>query len=430
MTSPGIFDLIVIGAGPGGYTVAAEAAASGLSVALIEKELPGGTCLNRGCIPTKALCHSAADCPDTPYTEAIARKDEVVTSLRQGVESLISKTTVYKGEALIRPQHIVEVNGETLTAPRIIIATGSAPATLPIEGAALTLDSTDMLSLTELPESIAIIGGGVIGMEFASMLNLRGVKVTVIEYCKEILPAFDPDIAKRLRMSLKKRGVEFVTSAAVTAVSRVDDSTFQVDYTSKDKPKSLTAQKVLMAVGRKAVVPRGAEESGIVLDRRGFIVTDNNMQTSVEGIFAIGDVNGRCLLAHAAEAQGRKVLGLPVDLAIIPSVAFTNPPCSMVGMTPAQCEASGFKPLAASATYYSNGYAVATGQTEGMVKMLFHPESLKLVGCSITGAGADLMIATPAMAMLAGADLKAMQSLVYAHPTLSEILSTAARNLQ
>ena len=425
-TTPQLFDLIIIGGGPGGYTTAAEAAASGLSVALIEKDNLGGTCLNQGCIPTKSLCHSAAEA--SPLAEAMEMKVKVVETLRKGIASLLAKVTLFKGEAEMEPDHCVRVDGELLFAPKIIIATGSYAATLPIPGADLAFTSTEMLSLTNLPRSLAIIGGGVIGMEFASMMCDWGVEVTVIEYCPEILPPFDRDIAKRLRMILKRRGVNIITAAGVTAISKDEDEKFSVTYSTKGKEKSVTADLVLMAVGRRALLPKGLDKAGVTTDKRGFIITDNDMLTSAPGIYAIGDVNGRCLLAHAAEAQGRKVIGLPVNLDVIPAVAFTNPPCATVGMTQTECEASGFTPLVGSSTFHSNGYAVATGKTDGMVKLLFHPDTKKLLGCSMVGAGADLMIASLAMALNLGATLGDMQSMVFAHPTLGETISAAARN--
>lgn len=230
-------DLLIIGAGPGGYETAVHGAARGLSVTLIEKGELGGTCLNRGCIPTKALCRSAEvaltvaeasefgivntdNTPQVDFEAVMARKDKVVSELREGVATLLSGVSIIRGEGRFISPCEVEAGGETYTAGRIIIATGSAPSALGIPGSELAMTSDEILSLDKLPHSLAIIGGGVIGLEFASVMSAFGVDVTVLEYCKEILPPFDAEVAKRLRMSLKKRGISIITDALVTSIER------------------------------------------------------------------------------------------------------------------------------------------------------------------------------------------------------------------
>lgn len=421
------FDLIIIGAGPGGYTTAARAAADGRRVAIVERDHLGGTCLNRGCIPTKVICHGAE--AGEAFAAIAARRAEVIDQLREGVATVLSGVTVIHGNAIFADAHTIAVEGpdETeITAPEIVIATGSAPAALPIPGADLAMSSDDLLALDELPASLAIIGGGVIGMEFASALNALGVKVTVIEYCPEILPAVDAEVAKRLRMTLKRRGIDIHTGAAVTALSE-SEGDVTVSFTVKGKEKSVQAAATLMAVGRKPVVPQGAVEVGITLNRRGFIETDDRFMTSVEGVYAIGDVNGKCLLAHAAEAQGNCVLGIPVNLDVIPAVCFTSPAVATVGLTAAQAREQGYEPRETSATFRSNGYALAIGEPDGMVKMVTDASTGHMLGCHICGAHAADLIAEPALAIAHGLTAADIATTVHAHPTLSETVAHAAR---
>lgn len=432
-------DIIIIGAGPGGYETAAEAAAEGLSTIIIERGEPGGTCLNRGCIPTKALCRSAQVALDVKesaafgvniesysldYAVAVTRKNEIVARLQQGVEASIAKCTVVHGETRFTDSHTVSVGDETFTAPKIIIATGSAPARLPIPGAELAIDSDTLLSMKELPKSIAIIGGGVIGMEFASILNAFGTEVTVIEYCKEILPPFDKDVSKRLKTSLSKRGVNIITSAAVTEIL----PGYKVIYEAKGKAGEVVADLVVMAVGRRPVIPQGTEEAGITTGRRGIEVNENFM-TSVEGVYAIGDVNGRCMLAHAASAQGRHVLGKKVALNVVPSAVFTTPECAMVGKTEEQCKEQGLSIKTAKALFRGNGKAVAMGEDEGIVKMIMDADSKQILGCHICGPHAADLIQEIALAMAENLTVDAIADTVHGHPTLGEAVQQAARML-
>lgn len=430
-------DIIIIGAGPGGYATAAEAAADGLSVVIVERDQPGGTCLNRGCIPTKALCRSAevaetvahaADFGIEPeavtvnYAVAAARKDEVVAALREGVVAELRDCRLVYGEARFVAADTVEVGDEQFTAPKIIVATGSRPAALPVPGAELAVDSDFMLAASTLPESIVIIGGGVIGMEFASILASFGVKVTVVEYCREILPQFDAEIAKRLRMSLKRKGINIITSAAVKAI--YDGPV--VEYESKGKPGSVQAETVLMAVGRVPVIPEGLTELGVTMNRKAIAVNDR-METSVPGIFAVGDVNGLCMLAHAAEAQGRVALGKEQRLDVIPSAVFTVPECAMVGSTEEQCKARGLDIKVGKATYRANGKALAMGEPDGLVKIIADASTGDVLGCHICGAHAADLIQEAALAMGAGLTVQQIAGTVHGHPTLGEVVKNAAR---
>lgn len=434
-------DLIVIGAGPGGYELAAKAAERGLAVTLIERDLLGGTCLNCGCIPTKALCRSAEvlatirngseygisiDGLNVDYAAAVARKDRIVEQLREGIESLLSKVDIVRGEARFVSVSVVRVGDEEYTAPNIIVATGSKPAVLPVDGAGMAMSSDDILSMTQLPGSIAIIGGGVIGLEFASILNAYGVEISVVEYCKEILPGFDADIAKRLRQLLSRRGVRFVTGAQVTALS--DDGVLH--YQAKGKDQILAAEKILMAVGRKPVIPDGLDEF-VEIGPRG-VVTDCDFRTSTDGIYAIGDVNGRCMLAHAATAQGLHVLDVITDHkpeirdSVIPAAVFTDPEVAMVGATEDSLAASGAGYAVAKAMYRSNGKALAIGANDGFVKLIYDLTDRSVLGCHIIGAHASDLIHEVAVAINAGLPVDILQSTIHAHPSLSELINQAA----
>lgn len=434
-------DLLIIGAGPAGYELAAEASRKGMSVIIVERDLPGGTCLNRGCIPTKALCRSAQIALDVregapfgvtvdpsavtlDYARAVERKDEVVTVLREGVAMALAKSRVVVGDARFVDPHTVEIEGETFTAPRIVIATGSAPASLPIPGAELAINSDALLSLTSLPRRVSIIGGGVIGMEFASIISAFGCEVTVIEYCKEILPPFDKDIAKRLRQALGRRGVNIIVGAAVTAI----EPGFTVCYESKGKQLTVEADAVVMAVGRRPVIPDGATEVGIECTRRG-ITVDASFQTSVPGVYAVGDVNGICMLAHAATAQALSVIGEKSDMAVIPAAVFTTPECAMVGLTEEQCKAEGIDYRSAKSLFRANGKATAMAENDGMVKMIIDAPSRRILGCHICGPHAADLISEVALAMTAGLPVDALVRTIHAHPTLGEAVQAAARML-
>ncbi len=448
-------DLIIIGAGPGGYETAVRAAKAGLQVVVIEKEHLGGTCLNAGCIPTKCLCHSAEDLPpslsqgrgeetSSYLAEAIARKNEVVEKLKAGVAQLMKTPgiTLVEGEARFVNQHTIAVgqmvNGQwsmvnEFTSPNIIIATGSVTKFLPIPGAHAegVLTSTEMLNLTTLPQRLTIIGGGVIGLEFASIFQAMGSKVTVIEFCKEVLPLFDRDLAKRLRTSLKKRGIEFHTSAAAKEIH--EGTPLVVDFEEKGKLQSVEADVVLMAVGRAANLNSlNLADVGIETTPRG-IVVDEHMQTNVPGIYAIGDVNGLIQLAHAASAQGKVALNHILNSSprggwegtLIPSAVFTVPEAAMVGQTEEQLEEAGIEYQTHKSMYRANGKALAMEAEDGLVKILTDNEG-KILGCHILGAHASDLIHEATLAMRLGATIHDIADTVHAHPSLSEILLAAA----
>ncbi|MBD5316141.1 MAG: dihydrolipoyl dehydrogenase [Bacteroides sp.] len=433
-------DLIVIGSGPGGYPAAAAAAAQGRKVTVIERGLPGGTCLNRGCIPTKCLARTAEVAltareaagfgiltgeTRVDYGRAVDRKNEVIAGLREGVKSMLAGVETVEGEARIvsgEPLQVA-VGNDVYTAPQVIIATGSEPVRLNIPGAELAMTSDEILELRELPASLAVIGGGVIGLEFASIFAALGVEVTVIEYCKEVLPPFDSEIAKRLRMALKKRGVSFILGAEVTAMR----PGIEIDYTAKDKTGYVVAEAVLMAVGRKAVIPAGTTEAGVEITRRGISVNPQTMESSVKGLYAVGDVNGLCQLAHAATAQGLRAVGEDVDLEPVPSAVFTVPEAAMSGLTEAQAEAAGYKVKIGKATFRSNGKALAEGDAEGMVKVVIDADTDRILGAHILGLHAADLIHELSLAIAAGVTAGQLHKAVHAHPTLAETVAHACK---
>ncbi len=442
-------DLIIIGAGPGGYETALLAARRGMTVALFEQAAVGGTCLNEGCIPTKALCRTAemvtnfksaqefgiADasfCID--FGTVMARKRAVVEQLRSGVETLLNNPKIHlvRGKARFVDNLTVEAEGERVKANDIIIATGSSPATLPIEGATLdgVLTSREILELESVPRRLCVIGAGVIGLEFASVFNALGSEVTVVEYAKEILPHFDSDLAKRLRQSLGKRGIKIETQAAVKSIAQTGGG-LTVAYDRKGKEQTVEADKVLMAVGRKANVGSlNLDDIGVEYNRRG-IVVDNCMQTSVPHIYAIGDVNGKMMLAHVATAQGIRVINVimgKVDdlrLDVIPSAVFTMPEVGMVGLTEDDCKERGILYTTKKAFFRANGKAVCLGETDGYAKLIVDNND-KLLGCHIYGPHAADLVQEACALITTDAPLSTLQSIVHPHPTLSEILHSAA----
>lgn len=435
------FDNIIIGAGPAGMRANAIARQRNESVCIIERSHVGGTCLNRGCIPTKALVQSAATVAamatanrygaivDGPlradYSIAATRKDEVVTAMRQGAASATaaSGSTVMQGDARLIDASTVAVADSMIRADkRIIIATGSMPATLPLPGADLAITSDDFLRLTQLPASLTIIGGGVIGLECACIAHAFGCHVTVVEYCRELLPGLDADMAKRLRSMLSRSGVNVAVGAQVTSLAPAPDGAITVNYTDRRGSGSATSEMVLMATGRRPVVPDGAATIGLAVTPKG-IVVDKAMATNVEGILAIGDCNGQLMLAHAASAQAEVALGMRKSVDAVPSVVFTSPECAQVGtLTAAEPNSL----LVAKAMYGANGMAAAMGQTDGFVKVAADAASRRIVGCCAIGAGADAIVQEAAIAIAAEWTIDDLRSRpVFAHPTLSEMLVAA-----
>ena len=446
-------DIIIIGAGPGGYETAVEAAANGLSTTIIEAAMPGGTCLNEGCIPTKTLCKSAevadtlADAANLGFevsysanwNRVMERKSEVVGKLVSGVEFLLRNKliTYVKGTARFVDAHTVAVGDETYSAPNIVIATGSVTKYLPIEGLHLpgVITSREILNIDHIPEKMVIIGGGVIGLEFASIFRSFGTEITVVEYAKEILPNFDTDISKRLKAALKARGIEIINSAAVTGVSEGAEG-LEVHYQLKGADKSVSAPLVLLAVGRAANVGSlNLAEVGIEFSPRG-ITTNEFMETNVAGVYAIGDVNGRCMLAHAAVAQGKVALhhimgdddkSAGIRLDIMPAAVFTHPEAATVGLSEDQCKAQGIEYAAKKSMYGGNGKALSMNEPTGICKLIIDASSRRILGCHILGAHAADIVQEATALINCNATIDTMLDTIHPHPTLSEVLMEAAK---
>lgn len=443
-------DIIIIGAGPGGYETALGAAARGKSVTLINGGRLGGTCLNEGCIPTKCMVKDAevvrtlreahefsADNVtfDIDYNRILARKTKVVDTLRDGIASMLkrAKVTVVDGKGEFKDAHTVTVNGEEYDADYIIIATGSRSKSLPIPGAdkEWVLDSTGILNLEFVPESLVVVGGGVIGMEFASVFSSLGSKVTVIEYMKQILPPFDSDIAKRLKQSMGKQGVEIITGAAVKRIEQNSFYQIETTYELKGEEKTVTSSNVLMAVGRAANVEGlGLEKAGVEFTPRGISVNDD-MQTNIPHIYAIGDVNARMMLAHVASAQGKRALnhicGVKdnIRLDVVPSAVFTYPECGMTGLTEEECKSRGIKVNIGKGLYRSNGKALALGEPDGICKLIFDAESDRLIGAHVMGAEAALITQQCSDMITYGKTRHEIAETIFGHPTLSEVILAA-----
>ena len=421
-------DLLIIGAGPGGYETAVEAAKRGMKVTIINDGPLGGVCLNDGCIPTKTFCHFAGK---EDFAAVAARKEAVVNQLRNGVAYLLKNPniTVVEGKVSFMDANTVVANGKEHQAQDIIIATGSKPAILPIPGADLpfVLDSTDVLNLKELPESICVIGGGVIGLEMASYLLRFGVEVTVLEYAPQVLTNFDAEIVKRLKQLLTKQGVKIETDARVTAI---DEEGF-VTYQKGEKENEVVCDQVLMVVGRiPNIEGLNLEAAGVEITKKG-IVTDDNMQTNVPHIYAIGDVNGRMMLAHVATFQGYRALNHiqgradKIRFDLVPSAVFTIPECATVGLTEAQCDDEELDYKVCKVPFGAVGKAVAMGETDGFCKLIVDNEQRTIIGCHIMGSHASDLIQEVVTLMNLNVTIDDAADMIHAHPTLSEIIQIA-----
>ncbi len=445
-------DLLIIGSGPGGYRTASYAAKNGLHVTIIEKDQLGGTCLNAGCIPTKCLAHDAEvriaalssldTLPSLDFVKVMERKNGVLNQLREGINTLLNQPNInlIKGEAHFVSDHIVEVGDRKIEAKNIIIATGSQAKLPPFINREDYLNSptlkrsvvtsTELLSIDELPKQLVIIGAGVIGMEFASAFAAFGCQVVVVEYMKECLPMIDSDIAKRLRKMLEKRGVTFYMQSAVEKVippTEEDNVDTVVVFNKKDKEIKLEADLVLVATGRQPnVMDIGLDSTNIEYSLKG-IPVDKNMETNINGVYAIGDVNARQMLAHAATFQGFRAVNHILSkqdnicLEIMPSAIFTYPEAACVGKTEEQCKESGINYTIRKGFYRSNGKALSMNETEGMIKILIGEDGLILGGHAYGSHSADLIQELSAL-MNRDTTLDEICDIIHIHPTLSEIL--------
>ncbi len=449
------FDVIVIGAGPGGYVAAIRAAQLGLKTACVEKgSTLGGTCLNVGCMPSKALLDSSEKFEDAQHAFAahgidgkvtlnlstmIKRKDEVVKGLTKGIEGLFKKNKVtwLKGAATITGKHEVSVGKEKFSAKHIIIATGSEVVSLP----GITIDekqivsSTGALSLAAVPKHLVVIGAGVIGLELGSVWRRLGAKVTVIEYLDRITPGMDNEIAKQFQKVLEKQGFEFKLGSKVASAKKNSNGGVDVvvEPAAGGKPETIKADVVLVAVGRKAYTDKlGLENVGINTDNRGRIEVNDHLQTSVPHIYAIGDVVKGPMLAHKAEDEGmlvaEQIAGQKphINYDAIPGVVYTHPEVATVGKTEEELKTAGVEYRVGKFPFLANSRSRATGQTDGLVKILADKKTDRVLGVHIIGPQAGNMIHEACIAMEFGASAEDIARTCHAHPTYNEAVKEAA----
>lgn len=445
------FNVIVIGAGPGGYVCAIECAHRGLKTAVIEKHDVGGTCLNRGCIPTKALLHSAEIFHSLKTAEKYGitvgessfdfakvheKKAEVVTKLRTGVESLFKANGIelIRGEGVIVDKNTVKVGENSYTADNIVIATGSVPAMPPIPGldGEGVITSDDMLDGTpEFENSIIIIGGGVIGVEFASVYASFGAQVTIIEAMDRILPTMDKEISQNLAMILKKKGVKINTSAKVSEVTTNEDGTKCCKFEMKGKPGEASANRVLVAIGRRPNMGNLLSEGFSLETERGRIITNENYETSVPGVYAIGDVTSRIQLAHTASCQGvfvaNKIAGgeSHTNLELIPSCIYTSPEIAAVGMTEDEAVKAGYTVRIGKFMMHANGKTIIADGERGFIKIVADAETGKVLGGQLMCERATDMLSEITTAVANGLTVDDMLKVMRPHPTFNEGVSEA-----
>jgi len=445
----GSFDLVVIGGGPGGYVAALRAAQLGARTAIVEKDRMGGTCLVRGCIPTKALLQSSelytmardgaafglvADNVGFDWSAAQKRKGSVVDQLVKGVEGLLKAggVTSFKGGARLAGKGVVEVAGDRLQAKDIVIATGSAVARIPLPGAELTIDSDQVLELKEVPRRLAVIGGGVVGMEFAAMFAALGSKVTVLEMLPQVLAMVDADLVAVYSKHLSKVGGEIHTDSKVSEVVKRNGA-LQVRFSTGGEGGAVDADQVLLAVGRTPYTQGlDAEKAGVKLDR-GRVVVDDHLRTSADGVWAIGDVIGGIMLAHVASYEGvcavENIAGhgdrVP-DYHAAPNCVYTDPEIAHVGLGEKEAKEKGISVKVGKFPFAAAGRALTLGQTEGFVKVIADAESGKLLGAHIIGPRATDLIAEATLAIQNGLTLEQIDLTIHAHPTLPESLMEAA----
>ncbi|NOC85610.1 dihydrolipoyl dehydrogenase [Ruegeria sp. HKCCD6428] len=446
------YDLIVIGGGPGGYVAAIRAAQLGLNVACVEgRGALGGTCLNVGCIPSKALLTSSAKYAELAHLSShgiavegvsidvsamMGRKDKIVGDLTKGIAFLFKKNGVdlIEGWASIAATGQVKVGDSVYEAKNILIATGSEPTSLP----GIEIDEQDVLSSTgaialqSVPDHLVVIGAGVIGLELGQVWARLGAKVTVVEYLDRVLPGIDGEIAKLAQRALSKRGLKFQLGRALKSVEKsAAGLTLTVDRVGKDKQEVVEADKVLIAVGRRPVTRGlGLEELGVAVNPRGFIEVDSSFQTSVPGIYAIGDCVPGPMLAHKAEEDGVACVEMlageagHVDYNTVPGVVYTDPEVASVGQTEEALKDAGVEYVVGKFAFMANSRARSTGETDGAVKVLAGSDG-KILGAHICGAHGGDLIAELVLAMTKGATVAEVAATCHAHPAMGEAVKEA-----
>lgn len=454
------YQLIVIGAGPGGYEAAIRAAQLGLTTALIERREVGGTCLNRGCIPTKAMLHSAqlyreaanfelfglhTENTSFDWAKVHQRKNDVVVKLRTGIEQLIkaNKIDFFNNFASILGKNDVQLDqGEVIRGENILIATGSVPARPPIPGLDLPnvvtsdelLDDPHFTQTDSLAKEILIIGGGVIGVEFASVFSSFGCHVTIVEAMERILPTMDREISQSLNMVLKKRGVSIHTGAMVEKLEQ-DENGLVCHFTEKGKAQAVPAQQVLVAIGRRPNTQGLFAEGFEVACERGRIVTDENFRTSVDSIYAIGDVTSKIQLAHMASAQGicavHTIAGQkpPIDLRYVPGCIYTDPEIASVGITEDEAKQQGIPVKKGKFLMTGNGRSLIDEQERGFIKVLARQETDVILGAQLMCSRATDIVAELATAIVNGLTCAQLAGVIRPHPTFCEGVTEAVEDV-
>lgn len=447
------YDLIIIGAGPGGYEAALEAADKGMKVALIEKDKLGGTCLNRGCVPTKTLMHTADIARElkdaakfgvnvSDYAVDAAkmqeRKTEVLDTLRSGIATMMKKgkVDVIEGIGIIEGTGKVRVGDEVLEAKNIMIATGSKTFVPPIEGidtpgvvtSDVLLDKADGIY-----EHLVIVGGGVIGMEFASLYAALGTKVTIIEALERVLAPLDKEISQNVKMIGKKRGMDIHAKAMVEKFEPAADGKVITYYREKDELQSVESDGVLVCIGRRACTDGLFAEGVEVEMNRDKIVVNDKYETSIPGVYAIGDVIGGIQLAHTATAEGRNAVAImngeepTINMNVVPSCVYTNPEIATVGITADEAKAAGQAVITKKFIMSANGKSVLSDQERGFIKVVADAESRKILGAQMMCARATDMIGEFAIAISNELTLDDIADTIHPHPTFVEGINEAVR---
>ena len=442
------YDILIIGGGPGGYTAAFEAVKAGMKTCLIEERELGGTCLNRGCIPTKTLVHTAdlyrelsdadhvcitADNPVLNKEGLLAKKNEVVSQLREGIEKALKagKIDVIAGRGIIESPHTVKVNDEVYEAENILIASGSVPAILNVEGKDLpnVVSSDDILETLPSCDDMVIIGGGVIGCEMAGIYEAMGTHVTVIEALDRLLPNLESELGRSLALTFKKRGIDVHTKSFLKKITQ-EGGRLHIFYEEKDALKEMETGMVLMAAGRKAVTDLFACEAPAV--ERGRFVINEQYQTTLPHVYAIGDAAGTCpQLAHSAMAMAVNVISFlnggdaKRDLSLIPSGVYTSPEIASVGLSEAEAKEKGFNPVNGKVNTLANARSLIASKERGFIKVIADKDSGKLLGCFMMCERATDLIQEPALAIAKQMKVTDVLEVIHGHPTFAEAFVSA-----
>ena len=453
------YDVVVLGAGPGGYVSAIRAAQLGAKTAIIEKNNVGGTCLNVGCIPTKALMKNVEILHyidagkkrgikvkgelELDYAKAVKAKDKAVKQLVNGVTGLLgsNEITMYQGMGTVKAGNKIEVaaeNGdvETIEYGKLILATGSSPKMPPIPGADLegVMTSEGFLSITEVPEKLVVIGAGVIGCELATVFKAYGSQITMVEMMDKPVAILDSDVANYMEGILTQQGIELKLGKQVKSIAKNDAGSLDVTIADKDgNEEVVSGDKVLISIGRGPNVA-GLDELGLETER-GYVVVNDKLETSAKDVYAIGDVTGKKLLAHVASEMGvvaaENAMGASkiMDLSIVPSCIYTIPEVGCVGLSEKEAKDAGYDVICGKFPLVACGKAVATGDTEGMFKIVADKKTRKVLGAHLVGKSATELVAEMAAYMKMNATVDDVVDTIHAHPTISESIAEAARDI-